>query len=91
LADHWNAVVDAIEDRIHKFCLDLNWNCPVIRLVILVLFASIGALFLFISHREMKTEQLGARSFLRAQSTCRIVAYFAGLAVFMSQFLIYSR
>jgi hypothetical protein len=60
LAEDWNAVVDTIEDRIQKFWLDLNWNRPVVRLVILVVFASIGALFLFISHREMKTEQLGA-------------------------------
>jgi hypothetical protein len=92
LADDWNAVVDAIEDRIQKFCLGLAWNRPVIRVVILGVFASIGALFLFISHREMKTEQLGAPIIpSRTKHLIRLLLIFAGLAVFMSQFLIYSR
>ena len=92
LADDWHAVVDAIEDRIQKFCLGLDWNRPVIRLVILVVFASIGALFLFISHREMKTEQLGAPIISsRTKHLIGLLLIFAGLAVFMSQFLIYSR
>ena len=61
------------------------------RLVVLVLLASIGALFLFISHREMKTERLGALIISsRTKHLIGLLLIFAGLAVFMSQFLIYS-
>jgi hypothetical protein len=53
--------------------------------------ASIGALFLFISHREMKTERLGAPIISsRTKHLIGLLLIFAGLAVFMSQFLIYS-
>jgi hypothetical protein len=62
----------------------------VTRLVFLVLLASIGALFLFISHREMKTERLGAPIISsRTKHLIGLLLIFAGLAVFMSQFLIY--
>lgn len=61
------------------------------RLVVLVLLASIGALFLFISHREMTTERLGALIISsRTKHLIGLLLIFAGLAVFMSQFLIYS-
>jgi len=63
----------------------------VTRLVFLVLLASIGALFLFISHREMKIERLGAPIISsRTKHLIGLLLIFAGLAVFMSQFLSYS-
>src|SRR5262249_14538512 len=78
---------DARGDRIQKFCLDLKRNRPVIRFVILVPLASIGALFFLISHRAMEAEQLGAP--IISSHTKRLIGLllnFAGLAVFMSQF-----
>ena len=61
------------------------------RLILLVLLASMGALFLFISHREMKTERLGVPLISsRTKHLIGLLLIFAGLAVFMSQFLIYS-
>jgi len=63
----------------------------VTRLVVLVLLASVGALLLFVSHREIKTERLGAPIVSsRTKHLIGLLLIFAGLAVFMSQFLIYS-
>jgi len=63
----------------------------VTRLVVLVLLASVGALLLFVSHSEIKTERLGAPIVSsRTKHLIGLLLIFAGLAVFMSQFLIYS-
>ena len=58
-----------------------------IRFVILVPLASIGASFLFISHRAMKAERLGAPIISsRTKHLIGLQLIFAGLAIFMSHF-----
>src|SRR6516162_5350916 len=73
------------EIEFRKFCLDLKRNRPVIRFVILVPLASIGALFFLISHWAMKAERLGAPIISsRTKHLIGLLLIFAGLAIFMS-------
>jgi hypothetical protein len=62
------------------------------RFIVFLLLSAVGSLLLFVSGREMKAERLHAPIISsRTKHLIGLLLIFAGLGVFASQFLIYSR